>query len=93
MKIKDILNEDDWRQDSTTFKSKKTGTDPVTGTVSWDIKYTPLKRVDTAIQSAYDNYKDVLKKYPEDQKLEQLFNVFASFKKAFRQHVNRKYGR
>ena len=93
MKIQDILREEKWSQDSTDFKSKKTGVDPVTGTISWDIEYTPLKGVDDAIEDAYQDYKAVLKKYPEDQKLEQLFNIFSSFKKAYRTHVNRKYGK
>jgi len=42
MKIKDIL-EQEWRQDNPQFKSKQTGIDPVTGQISWDIEYTPLK--------------------------------------------------
>ena len=92
MKIKDIL-EQEWRQDSPDFKTKQTGVDPVTGQISWDVEYTPLKGVDNAIQDAYDDYKAVLRKYPDDERLEKLFDVFASFKKAFRQHVNRKYGR
>lgn len=92
MKIKDIL-EQEWRQDTPSFKTKKTGVDPETGTISWDIEYTPLKGVDRAIDKAYDEYKDVLKKYPDDQKLEKLFDIFASFKKQFRTHVSRKYGR
>lgn len=92
MKIKDIL-EQEWRQDSPRFKTKQTGVDPVTGQVSWDIEYTPLKGADDAIQEAYDELKKALKKHPDDQKLEQLFNVYASFKKAFRTHLNRKYVR
>ena len=92
MKIKDIL-EQEWRQDSPDFKTKQTGVDPVTGQISWDVEYTPLKGVDNAIQDAYDDYKAVLRKYPDDERLEKLFDIFASFKKAFRQHVNRKYGR
>ena len=92
MKIKDIL-EQEWHQDSPDFKTKQTGVDPVTGQISWDVEYTPLKGVDDAIQDAYDDYKQVLRNYPDDERLEKLFNVFASFKKAFRQHVNRKYGR
>lgn len=92
MKIKDIL-EQEWRQDNPQFKSKQTGIDPVTGQISWDIEYTPLKGADEAIQEAYDELKKALRKHPDDQKLEQLFNVYASFKKAFRTHLNRKYGK
>lgn len=93
MKIKDILKEEEWRQDTPSFKTKKTGVDPETGTISWDIEYTPLKGVDKAIDKAYEEYKDVLKKYPDDQKLEKLFDIFAAFKRQFRMHVTRKYGR
>jgi len=94
MKLIDILREEEeWRQDTPSFKTKRTGQDPETGTISWDIEYTPLKGVDNAIDKAYEEYKEVLRKYPDDQKLDKLFDVFASFKKAFRTHVSRKYGR
>ena len=92
MKIKDIL-EQDWRQDSPEFKSKQTGVNPETGQTSWDIEYTPLIGVDKAIDRAYEQYKHVLRKYPEDQKLEKMFDIFAAFKREFRKHVTRKYGR
>ena len=92
MKIKDIL-EQEWKQDSPEFKTKETGVDPVTGQISWDVEYTPLVGVDKAIEKAYDEYKDVLKKYPDDQKLDKLFDIFAAFKREFRKHVTRKYGR
>lgn len=92
MKIKDIL-EQDWKQDSPEFKSKETGVDPETGGISWDIEYTPLTGVDKAIEKAFNEYKDALKKYPNDQKLEKLFEVFAAFKREYRKHVTRKYGR
>ena len=83
MKIKDIL-EQDWKQDSPQFKTKQTGVDPETGQISWDIEYTPLVGVDKAIGNAYDEYKDVLRKYPDDQKLEKMFDIFAAFKREFR---------
>lgn len=92
MKIKKIL-EQDWKQDRPEFKSKETGVDPVTGRIEWDIEYTPLTGVDKSIEKAYQEFKDVLKKHPEDQKLDKLFEVFSSFKREFRRHVSRKYGR
>tara|TARA_B110000285_G_scaffold224002_1_gene280241 strand:- start:395 stop:676 length:282 start_codon:yes stop_codon:yes gene_type:complete len=91
MKIVDILKEEDWKQDTPGFKSKQTDFNPDTGQYTWDVDYTPIKSVDSAIEKAYEGYKQVLSKYPEDEKLETLFNVFASFKKAFRTHVSRKY--
>lgn len=92
MKIKDIL-EQEWKQDSPEFKTKETGVNPETGQISWDVEYTPLIGVDRAIEKAYGQYKDVLKKYPDDQKLDKLFDIFAAFKREFRKHVTRKYGR
>jgi hypothetical protein len=92
MKIKDLL-EQEWKQDSPEFKSKETGIDPETGSVSWDIEYTPLRGVDKSIEKAYNEYKDAIKKYPNDQKLDKLFELFTAFKKEFRKHVTRKYGR
>lgn len=92
MKIKDLL-EQDWKQDTPGFKSKQTDVDPETGSISWDIEYTPLTGVDKAVERAYQEYKDALQKHPEDQKLEKLFDVFAAWKREFRKHVSRKYGK
>jgi len=92
MKLKDLL-EQDWKQDNPDFKSKKTDIDPVTGKISWDIEYTPLKGVDDNFEEAYQDFKKIIRKYPNDDKLEKLFNIFASFKRQYRMHVTRKYGR
>ena len=92
MKIKNII-EQEWKQDSPEFQTKKTNSDPVTGQVSWDVEYTPLIGIDKSIESVYSEFKDALKKHPEDQKLEKLFDVFASWKREFRKHISRKYGR
>lgn len=92
MKIKDIL-EQDWKQDSPEFKSRQTDIDPETGAVSWNIQYTPLVGVDKAIEKAHTEFKDALKKYPNDEKLDKLFEIFTSFKREYRKHVTRKYGR
>lgn len=93
MKIRDIIREKDWEQDSTAFKSKKTGVDPETGQISWDIEYTPLVNLRKNVEETYEDFKGVLKKYPDDQKLEKLFDVYASFKRSLKIHVNRKYGK
>ena len=94
MKIKDILKEaDDWKQDSKDFKTKVTGRDKTTGSVSWDVKYTPLISLAENIEEAYVDFKEVTRKYPQDQKLEQLFKVFNSFKRAYKMHINRKYAK
>ena len=95
MKIKDILNEKDhdWKQDSPNFKTKKTGFDPVTGKTSWDVEYTPLLSLAENVEETYEDFKEVTRKYPQDQKLEQLFKVFSSFKRAYKMHINRKYAK
>jgi hypothetical protein len=92
MKIKDIL-EQDWKQDRPEFKTKETGMDPETGRIEWEIEYTPLEGVDKSIEKAYSEFKDALKKHPNDEKLDKLFDIFSSFKREFRRHVSRKYGK
>ena len=85
MKIKDILKEE-----NPDFKTKKvSGPDPVTGQMVWNVEYTPLKGVD----DAYQDFKKILRKYPTDERLEKLFQVFAQFKRQYRSHVTRRYGR
>ena len=95
MKIKDILKEEekDWKQDSPDFKTKQTGFNPDTGQYSWDVKYTPLISLAENIEEAYEDVKEVTRKYPQDEKLEQLFKVFSSFKRAYKMHINRKYAK
>jgi len=93
MKIKDILEKADWKQDSPDFKTKQTDYNPTTGGYTWDVEYTPLKGVDDNLEDAYQDFKKILKKYPNDDKLEKLFEVFAKFKRQYRMHVTRKYGR
>jgi hypothetical protein len=92
MKIKDLL-EREWKQDAPTFRTKQTDIDPVTGKISWDVDYTPLIGLDKALEEAYQEFKEALRKHPEDEKLDKLFSTFASFKKVFRTHLNRKYGK
>ena len=90
MKIRDILKE----QESPDFKTTKvSGPDPVTGQMTWDVEYTPLKGVDDNLEDAYQDFKKILRKYPTDEKLEKLFQVFAQFKRQYRSHVTRRYGR
>ena len=92
MKIKDILKEaDDWKQDSKDFKTKVTGRDKTTGAVSWDVKYTPLVALQEDIDNALENFKKVTREYPQDEKLEKLYKVFTSMKRALKTHMNRKY--
>ena len=93
MKLGDIIREGEWEQESPHFKTKKTGTDPETGQVSWDVKYTPMTELQNEVEELYDAFKRTLRQYPDDQKLEKFFEVYASFKRKFKTHVNRKYGK
>ena len=94
MKIKDILQEEEWEKSPTgSFQTKKVSVDPETGQVSWDVEYTPLIGLDADLEDAYEEFKKAIRKHPDDEKLEKLFEVFAAFKRQFRSHVTRKYGR
>jgi hypothetical protein len=89
MKIKDILKEEN--PDFTT--KKVSGPDPVTGQMTWDVEYTPLIGVDDNLEDAYQDFKKILKKYPTDERLQKLFDVFSQFKRQYRAHVTRRYDR
>ena len=93
MNLTEILNEQDWNNNNPDFKTKQKDIDKITGQVTWDVEYTPLKGVDDSIEKAYQDFKAVLRKYPQDPKLEKLFEVFSSFKRSYRTHVGRKYGK
>ena len=89
MKIKDILKEE-----NPDFKTTKvSGPDPVTGQMTWDVEYTPLIGVDDNLEDAYQDFKKILRKYPTVERLQKLFNVFSQFKRQYRSHVTRRYGR
>ena len=89
MKIKDILKEE-----NPDFKTTKvSGPHPVTGQMTWDVEYTPLIGVDDNLEDAYQDFKKILKKYPTDERLQKLFDVFSQFKRQYRAHVTRRYGR
>ena len=89
MKLVDIILEEKPKG----FTTKQTDYDAVTGQYSWDVDYTPLISIDKELESIYGDFKDAVKKYPTDQKLERLFNEFSSFKKQLRTHISLKYGR
>lgn len=75
------------------FTTRQTSFDPETGQISWDVEYTPLINLRKEVEELYDAYKDTILKYPDDEKLNKLFEVYSSFKRAFKTHVNRRYGR
>jgi len=90
MKIRDIIKEDE----NPDFKTTKvSGPDPVTGQMTWDVEYTPIIGVDENLEDAYQDFKKILKKYPTDERLQKLFDVFSQFKRQYRAHVTRRYGR
>ncbi len=66
-------------------------TDDDTGQMSWKVEYTPLSGVNKSIETAYQDFKKAIREFPEDSRLEELFEEFASFKRGYRTHFNRKY--
>lgn len=79
--------------EETRFTTKQTGYDPETGQISWDVEYTPLIDLRNEVEDLFEAYKKTIQKYPDDEKLNKLFEVYSSFKRAFKTHVNRRYGR
>lgn len=88
MKIKEIIKEE---PDS--FKLVDKQVDPETGAVSHKVVYSPIVDLRREVEELHDAFKRTLRQYPEDQKLEQFYDVYASFKRQFKTHVNRKYGK
>jgi len=58
-----------------------------------DGKAVYLIGVDDNLEDAYQDFKKILRKYPTDERLQKLFNVFSQFKRQYRSHVTRRYGR
>lgn len=90
MKLSNIIfKENDNKFDD--FSTKKTGVNPTTGQISWDVSYTPMISLDKNLEELYQDFKDVTKENPDDTKLEELFNTFSSLKRNIRTHISRKY--
>lgn len=85
MKLLNILVQED------SFKTIKTDKDAQTGTITWDVEYTPLVSLDKNMQKMYNDFVDVIAKHPDDVKLQQLFSAFADTKRNLRTHITRKY--
>jgi len=93
MKLAKIIETAEWKQDSDTFSSKKTGVNPTTGTVSWDIDYTPLHAVVGDLEDTAEHLKEAIKDHREDQELYELYMEFRTFKRKLKTHINRKYSK
>lgn len=83
MKLKQILESDK-------FSTSQTGVDPETGTVSWDVDYSPLLSFDKNLEKLNQDFQKIVKKY-DDPYLEKVYEKFANLKKATRTHITRKY--
>ena len=81
------------KEENTQFTTKQTSFDPETGQISWDVEYTPLVDLRNEVEELFEAYKKAILKYPDDEKLNKLFEVYSSFKRAFKTHVNRRYGK
>lgn len=101
MKLKQILLEQDekqsqdyWQQSrDKSFKTQRTKFNPETGQISWDVEFTPLSALRDTITQATEYFKDTLRKYPEDYRLNHLYSKFMGFKKAFSTYMNQKYNK
>lgn len=89
MKLKDIIFE----EDALGFKTTQTAINPVTGQVTWDVEYTPLVNIDNKLEKLAIELDNAVKKHPKDEKLQQYNQFFKNFKKLFRTHVTKRYGR
>lgn len=75
------------------FTSKETGTDPVTGAVSWDITYSPVREIEKGLEKVIELHSKLLEENPEDKKLEKMFQILSNYKKSFKTHITRNYGK
>ena len=80
-------------QEKSKFTTRQTDFNPETGQISWDVEYTPLVDLRNEVEELFEAYKKTIQKYPDDEKLNKLFDVYSSFKRAFKTHVNKRYGR
>jgi hypothetical protein len=74
---------------TTTLRDK----DSDTGTLTWDIEYTPLKSLDANLDKIYTDFRKAAEKHSEDQKLQSFLDTFALFKKLLRRHITQTYGK
>ena len=88
MKIKDILKEE-----PTEARLVNKRVDPETGAISHDVQYDNIYTLRKEVEQLNDAFKETIQDYPNDEQLYKLFTVYSKFKRAFKTHVNRKYGR
>ena len=88
MKLKDIILDE-----AKGFTLTDKEIDPETGAITHKVTYEPIVDLRREVEELNSAFKKTLQQYPEDQKLEQFYEVYASFKRKFKTHVNRKYGR
>ena len=88
MKIKDILKEE-----TAEARLVNKRVDPETGAISHDVRYNNIYYLRKEVEELNDAFKETVQDLPNDEKLYKLYNVYTKFKRAFKTHVNRKYGR
>lgn len=87
MKIKDILDEE-----GKGFSLTNKTIDPVTGAISHKVVYEPIVDLRKEVEQLDDAFKRTLKGNT-DPELDKFYEVYRKFKRQFKTHVNRKYGR
>jgi hypothetical protein len=88
MKIKDILKEE---PGGARLVNKRV--DPETGAISHDVEYDNIYTLRKEVEQLNDAFKETIQDLPNDEQLYKLYTVYTKFKRAFKTHVNRKYGR
>ena len=88
MNLEELINEIDRG-----FRLTDKEVDPETGSVSHKVVYEPIHDLRREVEELSDAFKRTLKAHPEDDKLDQFYDIYMSFKRKFKTHVNRKYGR
>lgn len=95
MKLSDLLLEDDdkFEKGPYGFEFGDTEVDPETGAITSKVTYTPLRSLKLGITKNDKDFKDVIRKYPDDQELMKLYNEYRNFKLRFNRYTNLKYGK
>jgi len=94
MKLSDLLLEDDNSEKGPYgFEFGDTEVDPETGGITSKVTYTPLRNLKVGIAKNDQDFKAVVRKYPDDERLLKLYEEYVSFKRRFNRYTNLKFGK
>lgn len=78
---------------SDAFKTSNKKIDPETGRIEWDVQYTPVVEFKASLDELSKDFKKLISKYPQDDKLEKLHTFFKQFKKQTLTYLTRQYSK